>query len=275
MLKERTLKEKISFEGIGIHTGEKCKVILHPEEEGKGINFYKKGIKIPLSWKYVVNTIHSTDIGKGGEVIKTVEHLLASLHLLYITNLTIEVIGIEIPTLDGSAYIFYRELKEILKEQEKEIEFFEVQGEILVKEGDKFIKAEPSDSLEITYEGEFKNFLGNISYTYNGNPEEIVRARTFCYEWEVENIRKMGLGKGGSLSNTLVLCKDGVLNPEGLIYPDEPVRHKALDLIGDIYLLGKPVKGKFYSYKGGHSLNFKLLKEICMRSSLEVCVVKE
>ena len=268
MKREKTLKDKLVFEGVGIHTGEKSKIILHPEEEGKGITFIKDGEKIPALYRYVVNTNHSTDLGKNGKVVKTVEHLMASLHLLGITNLTVEVIGNEIPILDGSGYHFYRELSKNLVEQSSYVDYFVIDKTVRVTNNGSYIVAQPCSCLEITYEGEFKNFLGKQKYTFTGeNPEEIVFARTFCFDWEIENIRKHGLGKGGSLENTLVLGKNCVYNPGGMRYEEEPVRHKVFDLVGDLYLLGRPVRGRFYSYKGGHTLNYKLLLSLISEAS--------
>lgn len=263
MVREKTIGETLMFEGIGIHTGEKTRILLHPEEEGKGIGFYKEGTFIPVNYRFVVNTNHSTDLGREGVVIKTVEHLLAVLHLLGITNLTVEVNGPEIPILDGSGQEFYRVLKDSTVYQNREVEYFEIKGSVEILNGKAYVKAEPSESLEITYEGEFNNFLGKQSFTFfEGNEEEIVLARTFCFDWEIEYIKKAGLGKGGSLKNTLVLGKEKVHNPDGLRFKDEPVRHKVFDIVGDLYLLGKPVKGKIYSFRGGHSLNYKLVKKL-------------
>jgi len=271
-MRQKTLKETVSFEGIGIHTGEKTRVLLHPEEENKGLRFYRKGVSIPAHYRYVVNTSHSTDLGRDGVVVRTVEHLLASLHLLGITNLTVEVLGEELPILDGSGYLYYRELKNQVKNQSATVEPFFVSRPVTVKLNGRFIKAEPCSCLEVSYEGEFKNFLGRQKYTFKGeDPEEIVFARTFCFDWEIEHIKKRGLGKGGSLSNTLVLGKERVYNAGGMRYSEEPVRHKVFDLVGDLYLLGRPVRGKFFSYKGGHALNYQLVKELAEGSELEKC----
>jgi len=271
-MRQKTLKETVSFEGIGIHTGKKTKVLLHPEEENKGLRFYKEGTYIPVHYRYVVNTDHSTDLGKDGKVIKTVEHLLASLHLLGITNLTVEVFGEELPILDGSGYLYYRELKHLIEPQKAELKPFFVSKPVEVRLNGRFIKAEPCSCLEVSYEGEFKNFLGRQKYTFKGeDPEEIVFARTFCFDWEIEHIRKSGLGKGGDLSNTLVLGKERVYNAGGMRYSEEPVRHKVFDLVGDLYLLGRPVKGRFFSYKGGHALNYQLVRELAEGLELEKC----
>nr|5U86_A Chain A, UDP-3-O-acyl-N-acetylglucosamine deacetylase [Aquifex aeolicus VF5] len=266
---EKTVKEKLSFEGVGIHTGEYSKLIIHPEKEGTGIRFFKNGVYIPARHEFVVHTNHSTDLGFKGQRIKTVEHILSVLHLLEITNVTIEVIGNEIPILDGSGWEFYEAIRKNILNQNREIDYFVVEEPIIVEDEGRLIKAEPSDTLEVTYEGEFKNFLGRQKFTFvEGNEEEIVLARTFAFDWEIEHIKKVGLGKGGSLKNTLVLGKDKVYNPEGLRYENEPVRHKVFDLIGDLYLLGSPVKGKFYSFRGGHSLNVKLVKELAKKQKL-------
>ncbi len=264
---QRTVKERLEFEGVGIHTGETARIILHPEEENSGVAFYREGHRIPVSPDCVVNTFHSTDLGVNGTVVKTVEHLLATLHLLGVTNLTVEVLrGCEIPIMDGSGYHFYRELKERVVEQSERVEPLTVEEEITVRRGDSFIRVRPSDSLEITYEGVFSGYLGRSRYTYRGDVEEIVRARTFCFDHEIEFIRSRGLGKGGSLENTLVLGREKVYNSEGLRYEDEPLRHKVFDLIGDLYLMGVPVLGCFYVYRGGHTLNVKLVRSLYRRS---------
>ncbi|GAB6065441.1 UDP-3-O-acyl-N-acetylglucosamine deacetylase [Aquifex pyrophilus] len=263
MVKEKTLKEEVSFEGVGIHTGEKSKVILFPEEEGTGIRFFKEGVFIPASYEFVVNTNHSTDLGREGKVIKTVEHILSVLHLLGVTNLTIEVKGEEIPIMDGSGWEFYKVLKNLTLEQDKEAEIFKVEEMVEVFKENSYIRAMPSEELEITYEGEFNNFLGRREFTFRrGREEDIVLARTFCFDWEIEFIKKAGLGKGGSLENTLVMGKEKVYNPDGLRYEDEPVRHKVFDILGDLYLLGKPFVGRVYSFRGGHSINYELVKRL-------------
>ncbi len=263
MVKEKTLKEEVKFEGVGIHTGEKAKVILFPEEEGTGIRFFKEGVFIPARYEFVVNTNHSTDLGREGKVIKTVEHILSVLHLLGITNLTIEVRGNEIPIMDGSGREFYKVLKNLILEQEKEAEYFKVKKIVEIFKENSYIRVLPSAELEITYEGEFNNFLGRRKFTFRrGREEDIVLARTFCFDWEIEFIKKAGLGKGGSLENTLVMGKDKVYNPEGLRYEDEPLRHKVFDIVGDLYLLGKPFLGRVYSFRGGHSLNYELVKKL-------------
>ena len=272
MMKQRTISEEVTLEGVGIHTGERSRVILHPEPEGTGISFYREGVRIPLSPEYVVNTFHSTDLGLEGVRVRTVEHLLSVLHLLRITNLTIEVQGgEEIPIMDGSGYEFYKKLKTRVVDQEEVIDPFRIpeDEEVVVEKNGSRLTAKSCGCFEITYEGEFPRFLGSRRFTFRGNAMEIVLARTFCFDHEIEYIKKNGLGKGGSLENTLVLGKEKVYNRDGLRYDDEPVRHKVLDLIGDLYLLGVPFKGKVISYRGGHFINYLLVKELYKRYAPE------
>jgi len=270
-MKQRTIKSKLEFEGVGIHSGERTKIVLHPEEENSGIEFYHKGVRVPVSPDNVVNTFHSTDLGKDGVVVRTVEHLLATLHLLGVSNLTVEVVGgSELPIMDGSGYEFYRELKGNVVKQSADVEVFHVPEEIKVSRGDSYLIALPCSCFQITYEGVFDSYFGKQRFTFKGNVRDIILARTFCFEHEIELIKKHGLGKGGSLENTLVIGKEGIYNEGGMRYQDEPVRHKVFDLVGDLYLLGASVRGKFISHKGGHTLNYELVKELHKRMGVEV-----
>lgn len=268
-MRQRSLKETLTIEGIGIHTGERTKIIIHPAEENTGIVFLRRGTYIPADPDHVVGTFLSTDLGKGSEIVKTVEHLLATLHLLRVTNAVIEVIGgCEIPIMDGSAYVFYKEMKSLVREQAEEIEPFTVEDKLRVESGEAFIEADPCSCLEITYEGFFKGYLGRRRFTFRGNAKDVVLARTFCFDEDIEFIKSKGLGKGGSLENTLVIGKNGVYNRGGLRYEDEPVRHKVLDIIGDLYLLGAPFRGRVVSHRGGHTLNYMFVKKLYRRSKL-------
>ena len=270
MVRHKTISETVEFKGTGIHTGEPAHIRLHPAEEDRGIIFLKNGVYIPASPEFVVNTSHSIDLKKQDSLVKTIEHMMATLHLLGITNLLIEVVeGNEIPILDGSGYLFYLELKDKIIEQSSGVEPFKVYEPVKIKMGSSYIEAMPCSCFEITYEGEFETYLGRQRYTFNGNIKDIIKARTFCFDHEIDVIKSKGLGRGGSLKNTLVIGKEGIYNEGGLRYEDEHVRHKVLDLIGDIYLLGAPFQGKIKSYKGGHSLNYKLVKEL-MKSRVGV-----
>ena len=268
-MRQRTIKDTVSIEGIGIHTGEKARITLHPAEENTGILFFRKGVKIPASPEYVVGTFLSTDLGYGPVTVRTVEHLLATLHLLRITNLVVEVEGgCEIPIMDGSAYAFYRELKDLVVDQTEYVEPFSVTEKVKVYSGKASIEAEPCPCFEITYEGVFKGCLGEQRFTFKGKAEDVILARTFCFDEDIEFIRSRGFGRGGSLENTLVIGRNGVYNREGLRYENEPARHKVLDLIGDLYLLGVPFRGRVVSRRGGHTLNYMLVKKIYRTSKL-------
>lgn len=260
---QRTLKEKVTFSGIGIHTGQWSKIVLHPEPSGTGVRFLQKGVYIEATVDNVISTNHATDLGKEGSLVKTVEHILSVLHLLSIDNLTIEFIeGIEVPIMDGGGGVFYDTLRDLVLELDEEREEFVVQEKLRVGDRNAYVEVEPSPNFEVEYIGVFKNFLGERRFKFNGKAEDIVYARTFCYYDEIPLIKGAGLGKGGSLDNTLVLLDKGVLNEEGMFYDDEPVRHKVLDIVGDLYLVGKVFRGRVISFKGGHSLNVKLISQL-------------
>ncbi len=262
-MKAYTLKDKVSFDGIGLHTGLYSKIVVHPEDSSE-ISFYVKGTKIPADVEYVYDTVLSTDLGRDGTVVKTVEHIMAVFSLLNIRGVTVELLeGCEIPICDGSGGEFYRLMKECIKERGDEIELLEIQKSVKINLGDSYIEAHPSSFLRITYKG-FVNYINcGEEYTYRwGNPEDIVYARTFCYLEDVETILKKGYGRGGSTDNVLIIDKEGVYNGEGLRYKDEPLRHKVFDLLGDLYLIGMYIKGEVVSCKGGHTLNIMFAREL-------------
>lgn len=253
----------VVFEGIGLHSGEPSKIVVHPEKENTGIRFYIDGVYIPALYTYVVNTDHSTDLGKDGKRVKTVEHLMAVFSLLGIDNATVEFLrGYEVPAMDGSGYRFYKELKERVLELDEERETFKLKEVVEVSWNGSSIRAEPDDSFRAMYVGDIEGFERNVVVEYDGNVKELVFARTFCYDYQVEPLKKMGLAKGGSLKNALVLGKGFVYNKEGMRSKDEPIRHKLFDLIGDLSLLGKHLLAYVVSCKGGHTLNNTLVKRI-------------
>lgn len=266
-MRQKTLLKEVEFEGIGIHSGEISKIVLHPEEENKGIRFLIKGEYIPANYKYVLGTDHATLLGKGDVKVSTVEHLLAVLYMLGIDNLTIEFLrGYEVPILDGSGYYFYKELKDKTLELSQEARFLKIEKGLEVRNCKAYIRAEPSENFCVVYEGYVRGLLERAKVKYCGNAKEVIFARTFCYEEEVEYLLQRGLAKGGSLKNAVVIGKGFVHNPEGLRSKDEPIRHKLLDLIGDLSLLGYRIKGRIISYGGGHSLNYQLVKSLAESS---------
>jgi UDP-3-O-[3-hydroxymyristoyl] N-acetylglucosamine deacetylase len=253
-LKGKTLRNSITFEGVGIHTGEISKIVIHPSER-KGIFFILEGEKIPALHPYVVNTTLGTDLGKDGKVIRTVEHLMATFYLLKIDSAVVEVQkGVEIPILDGGAKTFVEEFLntgfETLNHYQ---EILEVKAYRRIQPNGIFAEIYPAEEGIFEFEGEFQG-LGRVKVSYNeseGVKEALIGARTFCYEDDIPKIRAANYGKGGYLVNTLII--DSTF--ENLVYSSEPAYHKLLDLIGDMALVGKRIKGRIYSFKGGHRLN--------------------
>ncbi|MBK3331773.1 UDP-3-O-[3-hydroxymyristoyl] N-acetylglucosamine deacetylase [Persephonella atlantica] len=274
-IKQRTIKREVEIKGIGLHTGEYVSLKLYPANSYDGINFVRNGTVIPAFIDYATGFEFSTTLSKDGINVKTVEHLMAALYFTGIDNLFIEIDAEEVPILDGSAIQFIDRIKEagiqILSDEKL---YAVLKKEIKLKDGDKFITGKPSDGTFITYHAHYNNrIIGNRKYTYSNlkkDFENIALARTYCFLEEVEYLRKNGLAKGGSLDNAVVFEGDNVLNPEGLRFEDEPVKHKLLDLIGDLYLLGFPLIGEIYSFKGGHRLNASFVRRLVKEKAFEV-----
>ncbi len=267
---QRTLKKEVEIEGIGIHTGEHSSIVIHPAKENTGIVFKQKNVYIEASIDNVISTSNATSIGKDGAVVLTVEHILAALHKAKIDNAIVEFKkGKEVPILDGSAIEFYNLFKnnyETLKEERK---YLFLKNLVRVEKNGSFIVAKPSSTLSITFEGDFQGF--HKIYKLEENDDRFLKARTFCFDWEIEYLKNKNLGKGGSLANTVVLGKEKIYNKEGMRFKEELPAHKALDIYGDIFLLGAFLLADIYSYKGGHSLNIELAKEIKGKSVLREC----
>ncbi len=272
--KQRTIKEEISIEGIGLHTGSKARLVLKPALVNQGIMF----IRVDLPGKPSIQAIpeniipnaqepRCSAIGRNKVLIQTVEHLMSALCGLEINNLTIEIDGDEIPGLDGSAIEFVKIIEKIgVVEQEKEAPVFKIQEPIGVYSNDASIWVFPSSEFKVSYTLSYPHpFLHAQFFSSVINQEmfkkEIAPCRTFCLEGETEGLRARGLGKGASFQNTLVVGKDGIKDNK-LRFEDEFARHKALDLIGDLYLLGMPILGHVFAVKSGHTLNIELVKKI-------------
>ncbi len=262
-MRQKTIQKEVEFEGIGIHSGEVSKIVLHPEGENRSIRFLVKGTYIPANYKYVLGTDHATVLGKNGVKVSTVEHLLAVLYMLGVDNLTVEFIrGQEVPILDGSGYYFYKSLKNLTFELEEEARVLELMEPFEIKNCKGYIRAQPYEGFCAIYKGYVRGILEEGIAQYCGNAKEVVFARTFCYDEEVELLLQKGLAKGGNLKNAVVIGDGFVYNPEGMRSKDEPLRHKLLDLIGDLSLLSFRLKGKVFSYLGGHSLNYQFVKSL-------------
>lgn len=274
MALQRTISKQADLEGMGIHTGKNIKVVFKPAPPNSGVNFIRTDIPDkPIISATISNLVdlsrrpRRTSIGIGEVEIHTIEHLLAVLYGLEIDNITIEIDGSELPGLDGSAEGFVKVLKKAgVYEQDAVRSSFQIREPIWVGDEDSMLIILPDVNLKISYTLNYPTT--NIKTQYRHlliNQEvfekEIAPSRTFCLEEEIEYLRNLGLGKGASLDNTLVLGKEGIIDGK-LRYEDEFLRHKVLDLIGDLYLLGFHIKGHVIGIKSGHLLNLRLLQKI-------------
>ena len=272
MIFQRSIKNEVSTVGVGLHSGEKVRIVLKPAKENSGIIFKRIDIKLPIEIKIepkaVKETRLSSTIGKGKFKISTVEHLMSALSASGIDNILIEVDGSEIPIMDGSSISFvYLINSAVVCEQSKFKKFAVIKDVIKVEDGEKFAKFEPYKGFLIDFTIDFphpafkkENSRVEIDFFKESYVNNISRARTFGFMQEVEYLRSNGLALGGALDNAIVLDEYKILNDEGLRYSDEFVRHKILDAIGDLYMIGMPIIGKFTAYKSGHELNNKLLR---------------
>ena len=278
---QRSIKREIRINGIGLHSGDRTSVKLIPARENEGINFIKNNTVIPAKIDFAQKFDFATTLEKDGVKISTVEHLLAALYFVGIDNLYIEITGDEIPILDGSSYGFIEKIKKAgIKTLKKEKIYAVLTDEIRVEDGDKFIIGNPADNFKATYHAVYNNkVIGNKKFSYVPTEKnsfmEVCKARTYCFLDEVEYLKKLGLAKGGSLDNAVVFDEDNVLNPDGLRFEDEPVRHKLLDLLGDLYLLGYPIVAEIYSYKGGHKLNAEFVRSLVKNEAYELKYASE
>jgi len=269
---QRTIKKPITIEGIGLHSGDNVKIKLIPANKNEGINFIKNNVVIPAKIDFAYSFEYSTTLYKDGVSVRTIEHLMAALYFTGIDNVYVELIGEELPILDGSSKGFVERIKEAGINTLNEEKMYAVLEEpVKVEIEDKFIMAKPSNEIKITYQANYNNdIIGNKSFTYipyeKESYEGVYTARTYCFLEEVEYLKKNGLAKGGSLENAVVFHNNQVINEEGLRFEDEPVRHKVLDLIGDLYLLGYPLVAEVYSFKGGHRLNAMFVKTLVENS---------
>ena len=281
MAKQTTIQKDAQVEGIGLHTGNKSVVVFKPAEAGYGIRFIRVDLpekpEIEAVWQNAVTgmAVRGSVIGKGEAKVHTIEHIMSSCFALGIDNLKIEINNNEPPILDGSAKIFTDTLiKAGIKELDAPKEYFVITEPVHFAVGKTKISAYPSDKFEIDctigFDHPFIKYQ-QISLEVNKNIfcNELAGARTFCFDYEIEALQKNGLALGGSLDNAIVVALDGIHNKEPLRYDNEFVRHKVLDLIGDLYLAGKPVKAKIVTEKPGHQNNIGFIKEFVKKAVLK------
>lgn len=274
MEKQRTIQKEVSLKGAGIHTANPVEVIFKPADVDSGVNFIRTDLAdkplIRASVEYLLpqaSSLRRTSIGREGTEIHTVEHLLAALAGLGIDNIRVEINNNELPALDGSSCGFVEALiKAGIKEQEKARPYYSIKEPIFVEEDGSSIVAVPCAEFRISYTVSYEHAILKVQFLeLTLNPEvfksQLCRARTFCLEEESAELRQQGLGRGATYDNTIVLSKRGVIKNK-LRFEDEFIRHKMLDLLGDLYVLGQPLKGHIIAVKSGHALNLKLLKKI-------------
>ena len=274
MVLQRTIKNEVSTVGVGLHTGEKVRLTLTPAPEEHGVVFQRVDIsgqpKIKVNPLAVTETKLCSTLGSKDFSIATVEHLMSALSATGVDNILVQLNGSEIPIMDGSAISFIHLIKSaIISEQTSAKEFVVIKENIELLDGDKFARFEPFKGFVVDFTIDFPHpaFKSDdsqvsIDFFKDSYIDEISRARTFGFMQEVEYLRSNGLARGGSLENAIVLDEYKILNDDGLRYKDEFVRHKILDAIGDLYILGKPIIGKFIAHKSGHDLNNRLLREL-------------
>ncbi|ECJ8454127.1 UDP-3-O-acyl-N-acetylglucosamine deacetylase [Campylobacter upsaliensis] len=282
-MKQLTLAKAVNGTGIGLHKGEPIEIILEPLEANSGIVFFRSDLNISYEAKphNVINTKLATVIGDERAYISTIEHLMSAINAYGIDNVRIVLNSNEAPVMDGSSISFCMMLDEAgVRELEASKKIMVIKKVIEVRDGDKFVRLSPTKEPKINYTIKFDNALiGKQSYCFEFSKknyiENIARARTFGFLKDVQALRAMNLGLGGSLENTIVVDDNRILNPEGLRFKDEFVRHKILDAIGDLTLLGYRIYGDYTSYAGSHHLNHLLTKELLKdKESYEVITLE-
>jgi UDP-3-O-[3-hydroxymyristoyl] N-acetylglucosamine deacetylase len=257
--RQQTLRDVVEFSGVGLHTGAAARVRIHPAPPSSGLVFRlgENGPLVPALAEHVVDTRRATVIGAQGRTLSTVEHLLSALFALGVDNALIEADGPEVPVLDGSAAPFAAVFATCMLEQPVERRGFTIERPVVFSDGEARLIAFPADAFRLTISVDFAPPVGSQFFSGEVCPEsyldEIAPARTFGYLHEVEALLAAGLARGGSLDNALVFAPEGPLTP--LRWPNEVVRHKALDLIGDLALLGARPRGEFVAIKSGHRLH--------------------
>lgn len=270
-MKRKTLNKEIQYNGIGLHKGEEIKMKLIPAKSG-GIVF--KRVDLESGKNEISMDIENTfDLTRGtnlknefGAAVYTIEHFLSALYIAGITDLIVELDGNELPIGDGSARVFLEVIEGVgIQELEEEVKEIEIKTPINLTVGDKHIVALPYDGYKITYTIKFdhtflKSQMLEVILDMESYKNEIANARTFGFDYEIDYLKKNNLALGGTLDNAIVVKKDGVLNPDGLRFEDEFVRHKILDLIGDLKVLNRPIKGHIIAIKAGHALDIEFAK---------------
>ncbi len=274
MIRQRTLRNSIKATGIGLHTGEKVYLTLNPAPANTGIVFRRVDLNpvvvIPARAENVGDTMLSTSLVAQGERVSTVEHLLAAMAGLGIDNAYVDVSAPEVPIMDGSAGPFVFLIQSAgIEEQNAVKKFIRIKRKVTVKDDDKIASFIPFNGFKVSFTIDFDHPVfrdrtahAEVDFSTTSFVKEVSRARTFGFMHEIEYLRSKGLALGGSVDNAIVVDEYRILNQDGLRYEDEFVKHKVLDAIGDLYLLGYSLIGEFRAYKSGHALNNTALRAL-------------
>jgi UDP-3-O-[3-hydroxymyristoyl] N-acetylglucosamine deacetylase len=274
MIRQRTLKNTVRATGVGVHTGKKVYLTLRPAGIDTGIVFRRVDVpdnpELKADAALVGDTRLCSCLEQGGVRVATVEHLMSAFAGLGVDNAFVDLTAMEVPIMDGSAGPFVFLIQSAgIEEQNAAKKFIRVRQPVEVRDGDKWARLEPYNGFRVDFSIDFSHPVIQagpqrltIDFATTSYNKEIARARTFGFMQEVETLRASGLGLGGSLDNAIVVDEFRVLNSDGLRYEDEFVKHKVLDAIGDLYLLGHPLLGSFCAYKSGHSLNNRVLRAL-------------
>ena len=278
MLKQRTLKTLIRATGVGLHSGEKVTMTLRPAQPNTGIVFRRidtpQPMDIPATALRVVDTRLCSVLEENGARVATVEHIMSAFAGLGIDNAYVDLSGPEVPIMDGSAGPFVFLIQSAgIEEQAVPKRFFRIKRTVEVRDGDKWARFDPHPGFKLSFSIVFDHPVfersaqeATVDFAETSYVKEVARARTFGFMQDVEALRSNGLALGGSLDNAIVMDEYRVLNAEGLRYGDEFVKHKLLDAIGDLYLVGHPLLGAYSAHKSGHALNNLLLRETLNRA---------
>jgi len=274
---ETTLQRPVEAAGVGLHSGVPVHIRILPAPVSTGIVFIRTDLEnfpVPASWRHVARVSYATSLMRQGVLISTTEHLLSVFYSMGIDNAFVEIDNLEVPILDGSGQPFVGLIAQAgVREYRRKRRYLRIRRAISVEDGGKRITILPSDSFRLTCEIDFPHpMVGRQSLELEVTPQSyataIAPARTFGFEYELDQMRSMGLIRGASLENAVCFTRSAVLNPDGLRAPDECCRHKALDLIGDLALLGRPLLGHVIAERAGHAMHTALVARIMSDASL-------
>lgn len=274
---ETTVMRAVETRGVGLHSGVPVNLRITPAPASTGIVFRRTDLdnfEIPASWRYVQKVSYATSLMRQGVLISTTEHLLSTFYSMGIDNAYVEIDNLEVPILDGSGLPFVKLLEEAgLKQTRRRRRYLRVLQPVTLQGNGKKIAIYPADSFALTCKVFFahplvRELVLDMQVTPASYARELAPARTFGFEWELDQMRNMGLIRGASMENAVCFTADKVMNPEGLRFEDEPCRHKALDLIGDLALIGRPLLGHIVAERAGHAMHVALVARIMSDPSL-------